>query len=57
VEVDLTDSTVVFRNCQRLEARGTIMRLSRNSVVFEVYNPYSIVQASEVLHRFTHSAR
>jgi extracellular factor (EF) 3-hydroxypalmitic acid methyl ester biosynthesis protein len=45
----MTDSAVVFRNSQGLEAQGTLMRLNRNAVVFEVYNPYSIVQLSEVL--------
>ncbi len=44
------DSLVLFRNSQGIEARGTLMRLSRNLVVLEVYNPYSIVQMSEVLH-------
>ncbi len=47
-----TESLVLFRNSQGAEARGTLMRLARNSVVFEVYNPYSIVQLSEVLQDF-----
>ncbi len=44
-----TDSLVAFRNSQLVEARGTLLRLSRSSAVFEVYNPYSIVQLSEVI--------
>lgn len=40
---------VTFRNSQGVPARGTMLRVSRTSVVFEVYNPYSIVQLSEVL--------
>lgn len=48
-QVRSTDNTVLFRNSQELEARGTLVRLTRNMVVFEVYNPYSIVQLSEVL--------
>jgi extracellular factor (EF) 3-hydroxypalmitic acid methyl ester biosynthesis protein len=44
-----TDNTLTFRNSQGIEAQGTIIRLSRHMVVFEVYNPYSIVQLSEVL--------
>lgn len=40
---------VTFRNSQGVTARGTLLRVSRSSVVFEVYNPYSIVQLSEVL--------
>jgi extracellular factor (EF) 3-hydroxypalmitic acid methyl ester biosynthesis protein len=42
-------SLVTFRNSQGIEARGTLLRLTRTSLVFEVYNPYSIVQLSEVL--------
>ncbi len=48
-QVRSTDNAVLFRNSQELEARGTLVRLTRNMVVFEVYNPYSIVQLSEVL--------
>jgi extracellular factor (EF) 3-hydroxypalmitic acid methyl ester biosynthesis protein len=44
-----TDNTLTFRNSQGVESQGTIMTLSRHAVVFEVYNPYSIVQLSEVL--------
>ena len=40
---------VTFKNSQGLPARGTLLRVSRSQVVFEVYNPYSIVQLSEVL--------
>jgi extracellular factor (EF) 3-hydroxypalmitic acid methyl ester biosynthesis protein len=45
----LTSSLVSFRNSQGLEARGSLMRLSRQQAMFEIYNPYSIVQLSEVL--------
>ncbi|WP_133797631.1 class I SAM-dependent methyltransferase [Prosthecobacter fusiformis] len=40
------------RNSQGAEVRGTVHRLSRHMVVFEVYNPYSILQLSEVLTDF-----
>jgi extracellular factor (EF) 3-hydroxypalmitic acid methyl ester biosynthesis protein len=43
------ETLLVFRNSQGLECRATIMNLSRDMIVFEVYNPYSIVQLSEVL--------
>lgn len=43
------DSLVVFRNSQGEEGRGTLIHLTRNLAVFEVYNPYSIVQLSEVV--------
>jgi len=46
----VTDGAIVFKNSQGAEAQGTLIRLSRHSVVFEVYNPYSIVQLSEVLN-------
>lgn len=42
-------SHVSFKNSQGVAADGTLVRLSRQNVVFEVYNPYSIVQLSEVL--------
>lgn len=47
-----TESFVSFRNSQGVPARGTLLHVTRNIVVFEVYNPYSIVQLSEVLHHF-----
>jgi extracellular factor (EF) 3-hydroxypalmitic acid methyl ester biosynthesis protein len=45
----LADSVVVFKNSQGNAARGTLVSLSRNLVIFEIYNPYSVVQLSEVL--------
>lgn len=44
------DSVVMFRNSQGLSGRGTLVHITRSVVVFEVYNPFSIVQLSEVLH-------
>ncbi len=46
-------SLVSFRNSQGEYARGTLLKLDRSSVVFEVYNPYSVVQLSEVLRDLT----
>jgi extracellular factor (EF) 3-hydroxypalmitic acid methyl ester biosynthesis protein len=46
-------SLVTFRNSQGESARGTLLKIERSIVVFEVYNPYSIVQLSEVLSDFT----
>jgi extracellular factor (EF) 3-hydroxypalmitic acid methyl ester biosynthesis protein len=40
---------VAFRNSQGETGRGTLLHLTRDLAVFEVYNPYSIVQLSEVL--------
>ncbi|MCB9893919.1 MAG: class I SAM-dependent methyltransferase [Planctomycetes bacterium] len=46
------ESMVAFQNSQGVKATGTLVHLTRNMVVFEVYNPYSIVQLSEVLGDF-----
>src|SRR5258708_16455821 len=43
---------IVCRNSQGNEFRATLLRLTRYTVVFEVYNPYSILQLSEVLTDF-----
>ena len=47
------DPLVIFRNSAGEAARGTIVNLQRKSLVMEVYNPYSIVQVSEVLSELT----
>lgn len=46
-------SLVTFKNSQGEVARGTLLKFERTTVVFEVYNPYSIVQLSEVLSNLT----
>ncbi len=46
------DTIIVCRNSQGLEVRASLMRLERYLVVFEFYNPYSILQLSEVLTDF-----
>ena len=45
-------SLVVCRNNQGTEITANILRLRRYSVAFEVYNPYSVLQVSEVLSDF-----
>lgn len=45
-------SFIVCRNSQGMEVRASMLRLTRYLVVFEVYNPYSILQLSEVLTDF-----
>jgi extracellular factor (EF) 3-hydroxypalmitic acid methyl ester biosynthesis protein len=47
------DHVVTFRNSQGESARGTLTSLQRRSLVMEIYNPYSIVQVSEVLNELT----
>lgn len=44
---------VSFRNAEGASVRGTIVNLQRKSIVMEVYNPYSIMQVSEVLGELT----
>ncbi len=46
------DSFIVCRNSQGIEVRASMLRMTRFQVVFEVYNPYSILQLSEVLNEF-----
>lgn len=41
---------IVFTNSQDIWARGSLVKVSRSKVIFEVYNPYSIVQLSEILN-------
>ena len=48
----LLSSIVVCRNHQGAEITANILRLRRYSVAFEVYNPYSVLQLSEVLNDF-----
>jgi len=43
------DPLVSFRNAEGEAVRGTIINLQRKSLVMEIYNPYSILQVSEVL--------
>lgn len=45
-------SLILCRNSQGAEVRGTLHRLTRYTTVFEVYNPYSVLQLSEVLNEF-----
>jgi extracellular factor (EF) 3-hydroxypalmitic acid methyl ester biosynthesis protein len=49
---DQSQSVIKCRNSQGMEVQANLLRLTRYSVVFEVYNPYSILQLSEVLSDF-----
>ncbi len=46
------DVLLTCRNSQGTDIRSTPVRLTRFDVVFEVYNPFSILQLSEVLTDF-----
>lgn len=50
-EVD-NDSIILCDNSQGVPVRATLLRMTRYSASFEVYNPYSILQLSEVLLNF-----
>ena len=47
-----SQSVITCRNSQGTELTANLLRIKRYSVVFEVYNPYSILQLSEVLSEF-----
>ena len=47
------DPVITFRNSQGDSVRGTLTNHQRHSLVMEIYNPYSIVQVSEVLRDVT----
>lgn len=47
-----SQSVITCRNSQGTELTANLLRIKRYSVVFEVYNPYSILQTSEVLSDF-----
>ncbi len=47
-----SQSVITCRNSQGTELTANLLRIKRYSVVFEVYNPYSILQLSEVLTEF-----
>lgn len=46
------DSFIVCRNSKGIPVRGSLMHFSNQTAVFEVYNPFSILQLSEVLLDF-----
>lgn len=47
------DSLVSFTNTSGIKGRGTLVHISRSVAVFEVYNPYSLIQLSEVLQEIS----
>ena len=52
VQTASRDSLIVCRTSQGYEVRATPLRITRHVVAFEVYNPYSILQLSELLQEF-----
>lgn len=51
--VSRTDSGVEFRNSRGVEIRGTLVRVTRDAIVFEVYSPYAAVETGEALQNLT----
>jgi extracellular factor (EF) 3-hydroxypalmitic acid methyl ester biosynthesis protein len=51
-ETGIKESQVVCENSQGLQIIGTIIRMGRHEVVFEVYSPGTVIQTSEVLREF-----
>jgi len=52
MSVEQTPASISCSNSQGTHLAANVLRLKRYSVVFEIYNPYSIVQTSEVLDDF-----
>ncbi len=49
---ELQDSLVLGNTSQGVEIHATLVRLSRYSAVFEIYNPALVLRTSEVLEKF-----
>ena len=49
---EIKDSLVVCQNNQGIEIRGSLLRLTRFAVVFEIYSPTIVLRLSEVLSEF-----
>lgn len=47
------DGLVMFQSSSGVEVRGTVVRLDRYTIVFEVYSPTLVLQMSEALADFT----
>ena len=47
------NSTVTFKNSQGMEARGSLIGITRQTISMEVYDPYSVAQMSEMLTELT----
>jgi extracellular factor (EF) 3-hydroxypalmitic acid methyl ester biosynthesis protein len=52
MDVPVKDTFAAFRTSQGQELRGNLLRFTRHLAVFEVCNPVSVLQTSEVLSEF-----
>jgi extracellular factor (EF) 3-hydroxypalmitic acid methyl ester biosynthesis protein len=53
----VADNIITFRSSQGVDLRGTLLKLTRHEVAFEVYAPFAVVRLSEVLTDFRVSLR
>ena len=51
-EAGIKESRVTCENSQGLQISGSILHMTRDELVFEVYSPAAVIQASEVLREF-----
>jgi extracellular factor (EF) 3-hydroxypalmitic acid methyl ester biosynthesis protein len=49
---DASESLVTFQTSQGLELRGSLLRLGRHQIVFEIYDVAVVLRVSEVLNSF-----
>src|SRR5690348_15439232 len=54
---EVKDSLVLGQTSQGLEIHASVLRLTRYSAVFEIYNPALILRTSEVIENFRIIAR
>jgi extracellular factor (EF) 3-hydroxypalmitic acid methyl ester biosynthesis protein len=52
LNTNVTDAIVICDNSRGAEVQGTLLRLARHEVSFEIYSAAEIVQVSEVLSNF-----
>jgi len=46
---ELNESLVMFQTSQGMELRGSLLRLGRHQIVFEIYDAMAVLRVSEVL--------
>jgi extracellular factor (EF) 3-hydroxypalmitic acid methyl ester biosynthesis protein len=51
-EAGLKENRIICENSEGLQLTGSISQLARHEVVFEIYSPVTVIQASEALGKF-----
>ncbi len=51
-KLTINETFVSFVTPDKVESRGTLLRMTRYSAVFEIYNPQMVLQVSEALAKF-----